>query len=58
MGGARLEGRFMRSQNAAAVLSALLYAQALLAFAGLGALVLKDRPHAVDVAALYQRSPL
>ena len=49
----------MRSQNAAAVLSALLYAQALLGFAGLGALVLKDRPHPdVEVAALSERMPL
>lgn len=40
----------MKSKYVAATLSALLYAQALLGFAALASVILKDRPH-VQMAA-------
>jgi hypothetical protein len=45
----------MRSKFAASVLSALLYAQALLGFAGLVSVILKDRAP-VEVAAVTVQS--
>lgn len=51
----------MRSKFAATALSALLYAQALLAFAALASVALKDRTHvevAQDAAAIVQQHAL
>lgn len=41
----------MRRRTAASVLSALIYAQGLLAFAGVATVLLKDRAHAAGLAA-------
>jgi hypothetical protein len=43
-------GLSMRTKFAASVLSALLYAQGLLGFAGLASALLKDRAHAGEIA--------
>lgn len=40
----------MKTKFAASVLSALLYAQGLLGFAGLGTVLLRDRAHANEFA--------
>jgi hypothetical protein len=51
----------MRSKFVAATLSALLYAQALLGFAALASVILKDRSHvevATDTTAVNDRFPL
>ena len=39
----------MKTKSAATVLSALLYAQGLLGFAGLATVLLKDRAHANEI---------
>ena len=41
----------MRTKFAASVLSALLYTQGLLGFAGLATVLLKDRAHAAEITA-------
>ncbi|MEP6563533.1 MAG: hypothetical protein ABJB10_00255 [Mesorhizobium sp.] len=41
----------MKTKFAASVLSALLYAQGLLGFAGVATVLLKDRAHAAEITA-------
>lgn len=47
----------MNRQFAASVLSALLYAQGLLGFAGLASVLLKDRAHAETVSIVETVTP-
>jgi hypothetical protein len=47
----------MKRQFAASVLSALLYAQGLLGFAGLASVLLKDRAHAEETAIVEMAAP-
>ncbi|PAP99433.1 MAG: hypothetical protein E5Y88_13275 [Mesorhizobium sp.] len=45
----------MNTKFAASVLSALLYAQGLLGFAGLATVLLKDRAYASELGTAYER---
>lgn len=47
----------MKRQFAASVLSALLYAQGLLGFAGMVSVLLKDRAHAEETAIVEMAAP-
>lgn len=47
----------MKTKFAASVLSALLYAQGLLGFAGAASVLLKDRAHAADQVIALSTSP-
>lgn len=47
----------MNRKRAAATLSALLYAQGLLGFAGLAAVLMKDRAEAAPMAAVTASAP-
>ena len=47
----------MKTKSAASVLSALLYAQGLLGFAGLATVLLKDRAHAASEIVVASETP-